>query len=192
MELYVNETRPTYKGSGVVSTFSAAETHEPCSGRQITRTETYHIENLPTSQSQKPSYQGSTRGQYRAPRGLRTNRSAGAESLQGHSRRLSRYVWELFGQAPGLRWSSISGCLPDRLYRSPSVNVNQHAIFKTTYSRENFTNRLHVRNIARSSIKAENPAQVPGKRDEVCGDPVKKRGFVGMTGRGKRRRNRVR
>jgi hypothetical protein len=30
MELYVNETRPTYKGSGVVSTFSAAETHEPC------------------------------------------------------------------------------------------------------------------------------------------------------------------
>jgi len=30
IELCVNETKPTYKGSGVVSTFCAAETHEPC------------------------------------------------------------------------------------------------------------------------------------------------------------------
>ena len=30
IELHVNETKPTYKGSGVVSTFCAAETHEPC------------------------------------------------------------------------------------------------------------------------------------------------------------------
>ena len=50
------------------------------------------------------------------------------------------------------------------------------------------TNRLQVRNLNRS-IKVENPAQVRGKRDEVCRDPVKKRGFVGTLGRKKRWRN---